>query len=229
MHDEGVIKFAAEHRGEPLPTARYGELVATLLAWREILVETGLVGQDAARYGGYAYGNVSARVGAPSSARRRRSFLITGSGTAGRRDAGLDDFCLVEAYDPERNAVASRGPCLPSSESLTHGAVYDLGPHVRFVFHVHGPAIWRRARELRLPVTDPAAAYGTPAMAREVERLWSTTALAEKGLFAMGGHEDGVVVFGRSAEEAGGILLRHLALAYEQEGSARLGLRRDGR
>jgi len=219
--DEGVIKFAAEHREEPLDPRRYGELVATLLAWREILVQTGLVGQDAARYGGFAYGNVSARVGPPAAARRRRAFLISGSGASGRRDAGLPDFAVVEAYDPERNRVTSYGPCLPSSESMTHGAVYDLGPHVRFVFHVHSPAIWRRSRDLRLPTTDPKAAYGTPAMAGEVERLWASTALSDKGIFVMGGHEDGVVVFGKSAEEAGTVLLRFLAQAYQQEAAGR--------
>jgi ribulose-5-phosphate 4-epimerase/fuculose-1-phosphate aldolase len=222
--DEGVVKFAADHRHEALDGRRSGEIACALVAWREILAQTGLVGQDAALYGGAAYGNVSARVGPPSAPRRRRAFLITGTQTAGRRTVGLDDFCVVEAYDLERNRVTSSGPCLPSSESMTHGAVYDLGSHIRFVFHAHSPAIWRRSAALRLPATRAEVGYGTPEMAREVERLWGTTALSEGQIFSMGGHEDGIVVFGRSAAEAGEVLVRHLALAYQGHCAARLGL-----
>ena len=52
-------------------------------------------------------------------------------------------------------------------------------------------------------------------MAREVERLWRRSALPDLKIFAMGGHEDGIVAFGRSAEEAGEVTLRYLARAYE--------------
>lgn len=213
--DEGAIKFDAVHREEALPARRYGEIACRLIAWREILAKTGLVGQDAARYGGFGYGNVSARVGPPSAPRRRRGFLITATQTSGKACVGLADFCVVERYDPSRNRVESHGESLPSSESMTHGAVYDLGSHIRWVFHAHSPPIWRRARALRLPTTDPSVAYGTPEMAREVERLYRGSSLAETRIFAMAGHEDGVVVFGRTAQEAGEVLLAALARAWE--------------
>ncbi len=213
--DEGAIKFDADHRFEPLPARRYGEAACRLIAWREILARTGLVGQEPGFYGGFGYGNVSCRVGAPSAPRRRRAFLITGTQTSGKDCMSLADLCVVDACDFERNRVESRGPALPSSESLTHGAIYGLGSHLRYVFHAHSPVIWRRARALRVPTTDPRVAYGTPQMAREVERLWRATPLADLGILAMGGHEDGIVAFGRSAEEAGGIALSYLARAYE--------------
>jgi len=38
--------------------------------------------------------------------------------------------------------------------------------------------------------------------------------LPERGILAMGGHEDGIIVLGRSPEEAGGRLLRWLSRAY---------------
>ena len=215
MADEGVLKFRAHHRQEALEAGRYAEVVCTLIAWREILSLTRLVGRDPALYGGFGYGNVSARVGAPSRPRRQRAFLVSGTQTSGRRCMSLDDFCVVERYDERGNEVASRGLVMPSSESLTHGAIYDLGSHVRFVFHAHSPVLWRRARELRLPTTDPAVAYGTPEMAAEVGRLHRSTALAEIRLFAMGGHEDGVVAFGKTAEDTGQVLLRYLARAFE--------------
>lgn len=216
MHGEGVVLFRAEHRTAPLDARRHGEIGARLLAWREILARLELVGQDPRRYGGAAYGNVSARVGPPGAARHERSFLITGTGTSGLACAGSDTLCVVERYDPRHNCVTSHGPTPPSSESMTHGAIYDLGAHVRWVFHAHAPVLWRAARELRLPTTPADVGYGTPEMAWAVERLWRDSALAESGIFAMGGHEDGVVVFGRTADEAGAVLVRQLAAAYER-------------
>ena len=213
--DEGAIKFDADHRQQPLPARRFGEAACRLIAWREILAKTGLVGQEPALYGGFGYGNVSCRVGPPSMPRRRRAFLITGTQTSGKACMSLADLCVVERCDLERNRVESRGAVLPSSESLTHGAIYDLGCHLRYVFHAHSPIIWRRAAALRIPTTDRHVAYGTPQMAREVERLWRTSTLPDLGLLAMGGHEDGIIAFGRTAEQAGEIALRYLARAYE--------------
>lgn len=216
VHDEGVIKFRADHAESALSPRRFGALACTLVAWREILARTGLVGQAEGRYGGFGYGNVSARTGPPSAPRHRRAFLITGTQTSGRPCMSLDDFCLVETSDPARNAVTSRGVVMPSSESMTHGALYDLGSHLRFVFHAHSPVIWRRARALRLPTTDPSVPYGSRRMAAEVARLYRETALPESKVLAMGGHEDGIIAFGRTAEETGTALVALLARAYEQ-------------
>lgn len=221
MPSEGVIKFQAQHERKPLVAHRYAELVCQLIAWREIMAKTGLVGQVPQLYEGAGYGNASGRVGAPSAPRGRRPFVITGTQTSGSPCVSLDDFCLVEEYDDVENRVASAGIVLPSSESLTHGAIYDLSPSIRFVFHAHSPVIWRQARRLRLPTTSPHVAYGTAEMAREARRLFTGSDLGERRIMAMGGHEDGVVVFGRSAHEAGGALLRALATAYE--GACRAG------
>lgn len=224
MIDEGAIKFHAAHRAEPLDARRASELACRLIAWREILAKTRLVGQEAGLYGGFGYGNVSGRLPPPALPRRRRRFLVTGTQTSGKSRVSLADFCVVESWDVERNRVESRGPVEPSSESMTHGAIYDLGSHIRFVFHAHSPTIWRRARELRIPTSRDDVPYGTPQMAREVDRLYRTTALAEVRILAMGGHEDGIIVFGHSAEDAGQILLRYLARAYESECATNTGL-----
>lgn len=217
QHDEGVIKYELEHRECALEVGRLGDTLCELIAWRELLALTGLVGQDPARYGGSGYGNVSARVGRPSEGRGRRAFLTTGTQTSGKRCVGSADFAIVERYDYHLNRVWSRGPVAPSSESLTHAALYDVGPQIRCVLHAHSPVLWRRARELRLPITDPGAPYGTPEMALEVQRVYQTRGLAELRILAMGGHEDGIVVLGRSPEEAGRVLMTWLARAYEAE------------
>ena len=217
MYGEGVIKFEVEHQVCSLDRRTYGDLACRLAAWREILALTGLVGRDPRRYEGAAYGNVSIRVGRPSAGLGRRSFLITGTQTSGKREISLDDLALVERYDFDRNRVSSRGRARPSSESMTHGAAYDLGPQVRCVLHAHSPVLWQRAQELRLPRTDPSVQYGTPEMAREVQRLYRGGLFAGRRILAMGGHDDGILVFGRSLEEAGQVLLAWLARAYESE------------
>lgn len=215
MPHEGVIKFELEHEATALESRRHGALACKLIAWREILALTGLVGQDPARYGGAGYGNVSARLDPPNAPLGRRSFLITGTQTAGKRTLGLGDFSVVERYDYRQNRVQSRGLVQPSSESMTHGAVYDLAPHIRCVLHAHCPVLWRQADRLNLPTTDARASYGTIDMALEVRRLYRDTVLPERRVLSMGGHRDGIVVFGRTIEEAGSTLLNWLARAYE--------------
>ena len=59
MFDEGVVKFDAAHRERPLERRRFGTAACRLIAWREILAKTGLVGREPDLYGGAGYGNVS--------------------------------------------------------------------------------------------------------------------------------------------------------------------------
>ena len=214
---EGVTRFEVEHEPRGLEARVYGETAAVLAAWREVLARLGLIGRDPARYEGAGYGNVSARVGPFGDVPRgQRRFLVTGTQTGGRPRVTLDDFCLVERYDLLRNHVRSLGPVPPSSESLTHGAIYDIAPSARVVFHAHAPEIWRQARALGLPVTRVEAVNGTPAMGHEVQRLYRESTLSGTGILAMGGHEDGVIAFAATAAEAGETLVRELARAVAQ-------------
>jgi L-ribulose-5-phosphate 4-epimerase len=217
---EGVIKFTAEHEREAVEPYTLAPVLDDIVGWRAVLFTLRLVGQDPQRYDGAAYGNISARVPPWDAEPGWRAFVVTGTQTSGKETIGADDLCIVSAYDYDRNRVASRGLVLPSSESLTHGAVYDLWAATRFVFHVHAPLLWRRAAALDLPITRPDVEYGTPAMAHEVLRLFRTTALRHTAVLAMGGHEDGVVAFGPSAREAGAALLHWLAQALAQESGA---------
>jgi L-ribulose-5-phosphate 4-epimerase len=216
-HD-GVIRFAALHRSRPLEPRTLGEPARALAAWRELLARLGLLGRDPARYEGAGFGNVSVRLG-PCGAvpRGRRRFLVTGSQTGGVRVVTLAHLCVVERWDLAANQVESEGPLEPSSESLTHGAIYDMAPDARAVLHVHAPEVWRSARAIGVPLTAPGAANGTPAMAHEVQRLCREGAAAG-GLIAMGGHEDGVLAFGPAIETAGLALVRALARALAEGG-----------
>ena len=94
---------------------------------------------------------------------------------------------------------------------MTHGVIYDLDNALRAVLHVHSPDIWNSAASQGIPVTNASVEYGTPEMSREVERLYSQSDVRYKGIFSMGGHEDGIVAFGETVEEAGNTLLTALA------------------
>lgn len=206
-YDEGIVKFDLVFRSAPaLPE----ELLRELGAWRRILWRLGLIGQDPARYGGVGFGNVSRRLPAPGDATR---FAISGTQTGALPALAAEHYAIVTACYPERNRVEAEGPIEPSSESLTHGMFYRLEPTIAFVFHVHSPDICPMRAALDLPTTAPDVAYGTPAMAREMERLLRAGALAQRRILVMGGHEDGVIAFGRTAEEAGVVLMQVLARA----------------
>ncbi len=211
---EGVIKFQATHRHQALDANRFGVHFRSLMGWRRLLFEVGAVGQDPKRYDGAGYGNMSFRLTPYSAERGERRFLITGTQTGGLEQVTLSHCCVVHRYDIRQNSVHSSGEIQPSSESLTHGAIYDLSPAIRFVFHGHMPELWQRAKQLRLPTTRPQVAYGTQDMALEMRRLYRDSNLSEVRCLAMAGHEDGIISFGRSAQEAGAVLVRELARAY---------------
>jgi hypothetical protein len=211
---EGVTRFALEHETRALESRLYGETLAVLAAWREVLARLDLVGRDPGRYEGLGYGNVSARVGPFGDlSRGRRRFLVSGTQTGGLPTLTLDHVCIVERYDLGRGEVWSTGPVPPSSESLTHAALYDIAPAARVVLHAHAPEIWRSARALAIPVTREGIANGTTDMGLEVQRLFRESTLSGTGILAMAGHEDGVIAFGTSADEAGTILVKQLARA----------------
>jgi len=210
---EGVIKFELRHDRCPLPPAT-ATVIGEQLGWRRILRSLRLIGQDPQRYDGAGFGNLSCRFGSGFQPPGRRSFVITGTQTSGLARVDAGNFALVDDYDYRNNRVRSRGLTEPSSEAMTHGAIYDLDASIHTVFHAHSPEIWRLARDLDLPTTDPAVDYGTPAMAAEVGRQFRLGDLRRCGLLVMGGHLDGIMVFGKSPEEAGKVLISWLARSY---------------
>ncbi|HLC70914.1 MAG TPA: class II aldolase/adducin family protein [Candidatus Nanoarchaeia archaeon] len=218
--DEGVIKFTPEHRSHKLHYSKEIEQqLAELNSWRRQLFESEVIGCDLSRYGA-CYGNVSMRYCLPGSIEfspekipGHRAFLITGTQTGKLENLASHHFARVYRYDPSKNKVWSEGPSEPSSESMTHGAVYDLHPDIKYVFHVHSPSLWKAAASFEIPVSSAQVAYGTPEMAAEVKRLFRHSDLPEKKIFSMGGHEDGLIAFGSTAAEVGSLLVDYLQKA----------------
>lgn len=204
---EGVIRFELVFSATP-PVATSADL-AELSAWRGLLYRMGLTGHDPKRYGGLAYGNVSVRWAGDS-------FIISGTQTGGNPWLTPRDYCLVDAWDFTRNRVSASGPIRPSSEALTHAALYAARPDVRCVLHIHSPELWRWSDDLSIPRTAPDILYGTVAMAQAIHDL---ARLTSEHLICMGGHEDGLIAFGHDVEETALYLVsqftRALSRTYE--------------
>lgn len=218
---EGVIKFQVEHEHADLPWHEHAPVLAALAAWREVLRRLDILGQARHRYDGLGFGNLSARLPARTRASGQRRFVVTGTQSSGSSQLEPSELCIVERYDLKMQRAWSRGPCLPSSEALTHAALYEADAELGFVFHVHAPAIWHAAPALGLPETAAEVEYGTPAMAREVRRLYHRGAGRRKQVIVMRGHEDGVIAFGHTAEETGLALVNTLAAAGAREAARR--------
>ena len=207
MEEEGVIKFDLRYTaGPPVPEGTLTELNT----WRNILWKHALIGQYPDRYDGYGFGNISQRINTRDEAVGQREFVISGTQTGHLEQLDNHHYARVTAYNADTNQVVASGPIMPSSESMTHGVIYDLDNKLHVVLHVHSPDIWKTAATQGIPVTRASVEYGTPEMSREVARLFAQTDVGEQGIFSMGGHEDGIVAFATSVEEAGNTLLTAL-------------------
>lgn len=203
MKLEGVTKFHVKHE---IDVCCGKSDLKELTKWRNKLQAAGLVGQDTTRYGGLGFGNLSKRM-------EDGTFLITASQTGHLRTLTPDHYARITNSDPSHNLVWSKGMNPPSSETMTHLAVYRSISTVRFVFHVHSPAIWNAKAELGLPVTDPTVECGTVEMFYEVRRLLENHHNGTGDILTMGGHVDGLLAWAGTADEAGFLLLSLLSRA----------------
>ena len=191
--DEGVVKYRCDWE-EADPVA--AENIADLMTWRERLHSWGLIG---VYENGIGFGNVSVRLG------NSCQFVISGTQTAHLRALGPESYSTVTEFNLEQNFLRCRGPVQASSESLTHAALYLHREDVGGIIHVHNPKLWQQLL-FKIPTTRKEIPYGTPQMALEMFRLFDEENLAERKILAMAGHEDGIICFGSTLDEAGKVL-----------------------
>lgn len=191
--DEGVVKYRCDWTQAKL-SAVAG--LADLMEWRDRLHSWGLIG---VYDNGIGFGNVSVRLGTAGE------FMISGTQTAHLPNLGPDFYCTVTEFDLEKNFLGCRGPVQASSESLTHAALYVYREHIGAIVHVHNPQLWQKLL-FKIPTTRKEIPYGTPAMAKEMFRLFEEEKLADRQILAMAGHEDGIICFGSTLDEAGKVL-----------------------
>jgi hypothetical protein len=197
MIDEGYIKYHAQWQMGPAPLG-----IEALVAVRNELYALGFIGEYVDSKIGF--GNVSMRSGSGGA------FAISGSATGHVSIATPEHFCLVDAYDIRANSVSCIGPVIASSESMTHAMLYACSADIGAVLHIHHMAFWTWLLS-NAPSSAVDVPYGTPEMALEMARLFSSTDLPHRRILAMAGHSEGIVAFGRDVGEAMEKILKEFA------------------
>ena len=202
MHDfqpqEGYLKFDCHLIKEEI--AIPDELFIPLNYWRDELWENLLIG---CYPDGIGYGNISVRL--PGS----DQFYISGTATGGIPELSRLHYALVEKCNPASNSLWCKGLINASAESMSHSAIYVASPEVGAVVHVHNRRLWEKFRNV-LPTTDQEIEYGTPEMSEAISRIMLLPETLNQKIFVMGGHEEGLVSFGKTVEEATLIILELL-------------------
>lgn len=198
---EGVIKFCLEFDDRPFLLD--SSLLHELNLCRTQLLQAQLLGEDPDRYDGYGFGNISFRL-----PEEDEQYVITGTQTGHLSLLSQVDIACITGTNIEQNTLYAFGHCKPSSESMTHAALYQSCPEAQCVIHVHSPEIWQKSEILGLPSTSSDIAYGTVEMARAVQRLSQSACLKhEPFIFGMKGHEDGIVAVGTTLADCTQALL----------------------
>ena len=191
---EGYVKYTAKHTISPAIEAPDW---ARLNDARTHLHSFGLVGVT---QGGIGFGNVSIRY-------RGNEFLISGTATGALPELTPREYCLVSAFDLEQNQVVTSGPIQASSESMTHGAVYQSCPKVNCVIHIHSRKIFDAMLKERYACTPKDAEYGTPQIALAIGKCIRESGMDEEGQIVLAGHDEGVIAYGPTVVRALDLIL----------------------
>ncbi len=186
--DEGVIKFKLTLKRAPAPDQ--SEIIS-LEKWRALFFRLGFIGEYPNEKIGY--GNISSRLS-------KKSFLITGSQTGHLAHLRPHHYTRVNECDLKRGFVTAEGLIPPSSESLTHFGIYEANPLIKSVFHVHHKKLWEMLQDQKIAAVSSEISYGTQEMANAASHLIGTNS---SGILIMQGHEDGIISYGSTIEEAG--------------------------
>lgn len=191
IRDEGYIKFELQWEQGPPPNTA---LIKELNQARTLLHQQGLIGiyPD-----GIGFGNVSVKHPYTDEG----LCIISGTATGGISTLEATHYTTVIEADTEQNFCRCCGPVKASSETLTHMAVYNASEEIGAVLHIHDLGHWERLCE-EIPCTPAQVPYGTPEMAIATQALFQYEGLASRKIFAMKGHEEGIVAFGKTVAEA---------------------------
>jgi ribulose-5-phosphate 4-epimerase/fuculose-1-phosphate aldolase len=118
------------------------------------------------------------------------------------------DYSFVSSWDIDNNSLKCSGGTKASSESMTHGAVYDCNSQIGAVVHIHNLKYWKTFIN-KLPTTNKHATYGTPEIANEIKRLYKETDFKTKKVAVLGGHKEGIISFGKNIKEAYNNILKY--------------------
>ena len=198
--EEGYIKFNLrwEEYGPLIPAS----VVKALNSWRDIMRTLEMLG---ATEDGIGFGNLSARF------RDTNQFYITGTATGKHQKLGREHFCLVTDYNFRENRLSCTGPVRASAESMTHAAIYEADREVGAVFHIHHQTLWKSMLN-KVPTTPDNAEYGSPEMALALLDMVKQKKTRKQRIAVMHGHENGIMIWGRSPDDAGEYMLSYYNL-----------------
>ncbi|MGF7138186.1 class II aldolase/adducin family protein [Roseimarinus sediminis] len=188
MKEEGYIKFSVRWKEASIAIDK--ATLDLLNSIRQKLREQGWLG---VLPDGIGFGNISIR-------QQKKQFIISGSGTGALALLSESHLALVTQVDIEGNQLSCTGLTRASSESMSHAVCYRYSTQIGAVIHIHNRELWEQGPGT-LPVSSPDATYGTPEMALSIERLLKQHQ-QQSGIIVMGGHQDGLISFGRDLEEA---------------------------
>ena len=191
--DEGYIKFNCSWEKQKLNITIPDEIKV----WRDRMYDLKLIGHYEELNVGY--GNISMLMD--------ENMLVSGTQTGEISPIQDEHFTIVDDYDIDRNWVHCVGNIKASSESLTHLAIYQCDESIKAIIHIHNLSLWEKLID-RIPTTKKEVPYGTPEMAKEIERLFQESDLQQQKTIVMAGHEEGIISFGETMEEAGNKILQ---------------------
>jgi len=186
--NEGYIKFNCNWQDKPIQFDT--EEIEEACKYRNLLYNIDLIGMYD---NGIGFGNLSYRE------KVSNQIVITGSQTGGLKKIAPQNFTKVTRYNLKENSCNCEGNVKASSETLSHAVIYEFD-EVNAVIHIHNKKMWEYCLQ-KLPSTPTYAEFGTVDLANEIIELVSKTS-KEEGIFAMGGHEDGVIAYGKNLEKA---------------------------
>lgn len=189
MEQEGIIKFKAEHiLGEVFSA----ELLSDLIEFRQKVYERNWIGVDRVQKVGF--GNISMKKDA--------RIFVSGTQTGIYEKAIPEHFCEILEYDIEKNYVKSFGTVQASSETMTHLAIYEADSEIKAVIHIHDKELWQKKIN-ELPTTSQKIEYGTVEMANAIKKIALEILRDDaRKMIIMGGHEAGILSFGKSLDVA---------------------------
>ena len=192
---EGVVKYSLDFTNEEVDI-EYESIV--LEECRDRLYALGLIG---AYEDGIGFGNISKRY------QNSDQFVITSTQTGHLESLSLDQYSLVKNIDFDSFKTTASGLSKPSSECITHGAIYNLDSNIDAVIHVHNEKLWDFMLKNDYLSTNDTP-YGTPEMVEDVIAMYKDKEPLLNNLFVMKGHFEGIVSFGRDLPEAESVLYK---------------------
>lgn len=187
MMEDGVIKYQIDFKQTEIPSVPHWSSIENV---RSRLFQLGLIGVDKE---GVGYGNISQRINSTQ-------FVITGTQTGHLSQLYQKDYTIVLEYDFDQFYLKAKGQRKPSSEALTHAALYLLSDEVQVVIHIHAAKLWHYMLKTNYARVD--AAYGTRQIIEEVQSLYAERAIWTSPTFVMAAHYGGIITMGKNLQDA---------------------------